>query len=155
MRAFPEISDFFEATVNETIKIREEKNIIRPDMIHLLMESRRGLLKYEDDGNNEDIGYANVSESNIGRDEKRMKTPINNIDIAAQAMLFFIAGFETVSNAFSFLTYEIAINVDVQEKLQCEIDEVLANNDDKLSYQALLNMKYLDMVICGKKSFVW
>lgn len=45
-----------------------------------------------------------------------------------------------------FLCYELAINPDVQQKLQSEIDNVF--NSDKLSYENLLKMKYLDMVVC-------
>lgn len=45
---------------------------------------------------------------------------------------------------------ELAQNEDVQRKLQNEIDETIENLDGKeLTYDALMKMKYLDMVISG------
>lgn len=50
----------------------------------------------------------------------------------------------------TFCLYELALNPDVQEKLRLEIREVLSENDDKLTYESILEMKYLQMVIDGK-----
>lgn len=47
-----------------------------------------------------------------------------------------------------FTCYELAINPDVQKKLQDEIDEVRAENK-KVTYDIIQKMKYLDMVISG------
>ena len=68
--------------------------------------------------------------------------------MTAQAMIFFLAGFDTVSNAMSFLAYELAVNQDVQQRLQKEIDETIQDNE--VTYNTLFKMKYLDMVISGK-----
>lgn len=66
-------------------------------------------------------------------------------------MLFFFAGFETVSTALCFMVYELAVNQDVQTKLRREIDDVLKETDGKITYDALINqMSYLDMVVSGK-----
>ena len=37
-------------------------------------------------------------------------------------ILFLLAGYETTSSALSFTSYELALNVHVQRKLQEEID---------------------------------
>lgn len=92
-------------------------------MIHLLLEARKHGFKNED---------------------------LTDIDIAAQAMIFFLAGFETVSTALSFLLYELAVNDEIQEKLFSEIDAVHAQTRGKLDYEAVSKMKYMDMVISGK-----
>lgn len=146
---FPEVSNFFESIITKTVRTREEKKIIRPDMIHLLMESRKGRLHYEEDHQEGNEGFAVVEESSIGKITKhRQKPPISDLDIAAQAVIFFFAGFETVSTVFSFLTYELAINTDVQERLQREIDKA----GSELSYEKLLKLQYLDMVVSGNHS---
>ncbi|KAF5288092.1 hypothetical protein FQA39_LY15517 [Lamprigera yunnana] len=47
----------------------------------------------------------------------------------------------------SFMAYGLALNSDVQKKLQNEIDETLTNCQGKLTYEALHKMKYMDMVV--------
>lgn len=42
-------------------------------------------------------------------------------DMTAQCMLFFLAGFDTVSTAMMFMGYEIAINPEVQTVLHQEM----------------------------------
>ncbi|KAF5279692.1 hypothetical protein FQA39_LY18241 [Lamprigera yunnana] len=47
----------------------------------------------------------------------------------------------------SFTAYELAINSDVQDRLQNEIDNTISNCQGKLTYEALHKMKYMDMVV--------
>ncbi|CAH1997158.1 unnamed protein product [Acanthoscelides obtectus] len=65
-----EIKQFFYSLVNDTIKTREEKGIVRPDMIHLLMEARKGETKQEED-NVIDTGFSTVQESNALKETLR------------------------------------------------------------------------------------
>ena len=51
----------------------------------------------------------------------------------------------------TFGLYELSLNPDIQEKLRDDIREVLAKHDNKLTYEAMLDMKYLQMVIDGEK----
>lgn len=69
--------------------------------------------------------------------------------LAAQANVFFAAGFETSSTTMSNALYELARNPLVQEKLHQEIDEILRNSEEKLSYDNVKNMKYLHCVFQG------
>lgn len=71
-------------------------------------------------------------------------------DIVAQAVLFFIAGFETASTLLCFLVHELTINPEVQKKLQDEIDDLIAEKGETLNYNDLMRLKYLDMVVTGK-----
>lgn len=75
------------------------------------------------------------------------------MEIVAQAILFFIAGFETSSTLLCFAAHELAINPDVQKKLQDEIDELIAEKGKTLTYNDLMKMKYMDMVISGWPKF--
>lgn len=68
----------------------------------------------------------------------------------AQAIIFFAAGFETVSSGMMFLLYELAVNPDVQEKLVREIRENDAENGGKFDFNSIQNMTYMDMVVSGK-----
>ncbi|KAK4882967.1 hypothetical protein RN001_006286 [Aquatica leii] len=126
-------SEFFRNLVRENIQSREKNGIMRPDMIHLLMEARKGRLNNEQEPENDG--------------EKRIKYQLTDDDITAQALIFFFAGFDSVSTLMCFMAHELAVNVDVQKRLQNEIDEVLTQCKDGLTYEALSEMKYLDMVV--------
>nr|QZM07471.1 cytochrome P450 monooxygenase CYP9EK1 [Lasioderma serricorne] len=149
MTVFPtQVTDFFRQIVQETIKIRQEKNIFRPDMIHLLLEARKGALVHENTNTSDgDTGFATVQESELGKQKKFMTTKLSDDDIAAQALAFFFGGFDTTASTICFMSYELAKNPDVQGKLQQEIDVVLETSNGKVTFEVLTRMKYLDQVI--------
>ncbi|CAG9788226.1 unnamed protein product [Diatraea saccharalis] len=64
--------------------------------------------------------------------------------IAAQVFVFFAAGFETSSSATSYTLHQLAHNPKVQKKLQKEIDEILCKHNNRLSYEAVNSMTYLE-----------
>ncbi|KYM99949.1 putative cytochrome P450 6a13 [Cyphomyrmex costatus] len=67
--------------------------------------------------------------------------------IAAQAFGFFVAGYETSSNTIAFCLYELALNQEIQDKTRREVHNAVRARDGKLTYDAVQEMKYLDMVI--------
>ncbi|XP_039307038.1 cytochrome P450 9e2-like [Solenopsis invicta] len=113
------IADFFRDLVKTTIKTRDENGIVRPDMLQLMMESR-------------------------GKDGK---AELSIDDMVAQAFIFFFGGFESTSTAMCFAAHEIAMNQDIQKRLQNEIDQVLEDTNGQASYEAVNGMEYLDAVI--------
>ncbi|XP_028160711.1 uncharacterized protein LOC114353086 [Ostrinia furnacalis] len=137
--------NFFKNMVTSTMQEREVHKIIRPDMIHLLMEAKKGRLVHEDKNNDADAGFATVEESSVGK--KKVNREWSDNDLIAQAVLFFIAGFETVSTAISFAFHELAINPDVQDKLLAEIKDNEVNNGGKFDYKTITNMVYMDMFV--------
>lgn len=86
-----ETTEFFQSAISETMKIREEKGIIRHDMINLLMQAKKGKLSHlkEKDEKASD-GFATVKESNLDRTE--IKQEWDDEDLSAQAFVFFLAG---------------------------------------------------------------
>lgn len=68
--------------------------------------------------------------------------------VIAQAGMFFLAGFETVSSTIAFALYELCLNKDIQNKVRVEILHVLSNHG-KFTFEAVQDMKYLQMVIYG------
>ncbi|CAH2049033.1 unnamed protein product, partial [Iphiclides podalirius] len=64
--------------------------------------------------------------------------------LAAQVFVFFAAGFETSSSATSFTLHQLAYNPKVQVKVQEDVDRVLAKYDNKLCYDAIKEMTYLE-----------
>lgn len=70
--------------------------------------------------------------------------------ITAQSFIFFLAGFDAQANSMCHMAYEIAINGDVQKRLQEEIDEVSEKCQGTLTYEVLMAMRYMDMVVSGR-----
>ncbi|XP_068081149.1 cytochrome P450 9e2 [Anabrus simplex] len=137
-----EEKQFFSDLVHQTISTREREGIVRPDMIHLLMQARKGELKAEHE---ESDVMANGS-------VKAKKIDLTDEDIEAQVMIFFFAGFDTASTLLSFTSIMLATHEDVQRKLQQEVDEMLGD-DHQLTYEKVQKMKYLDMVISESLRF--
>ncbi|KAB0797029.1 hypothetical protein PPYR_11090 [Photinus pyralis] len=141
----PKANAFFRNLVKSTIDAREKSGILRPDMIHLLLEARKGRLKHDVDADAIDSEFASIEESAIGKEASKIE--LSDDDLIAQALLFFFAGFESVANLMCFTAHELTVNCDVQTRLQEEIDETLRKHDGVITYESLLKMKYLDMVL--------
>lgn len=50
----------------------------------------------------------------------------------------------------NFSLYELALNQDIQNKLRNEINNAVERHDGKLSYEAMMDIPYLDQVINGE-----
>lgn len=70
----------------------------------------------------------------------------SEIKIVANAILFFIAGFETTSTLLNWTTYALAMNPLIQERLYKEVKEVF-DQKGELDYETLVELKYLDAVL--------
>ena len=71
-------------------------------------------------------------------------------ELAAQAFMFFVAGFETSATTMNFCLYELALNPDIQDRLRNEIDTVLKKHGGSVTYEGIQEMSYLDKTISGK-----
>lgn len=70
--------------------------------------------------------------------------------IVAQSILFFIGGSDSTAITLCFAAHELALHPEIQKRLQTEIDDVFEKSKGKVSYEAIMKMKYLDMVVSGK-----
>jgi len=142
-----ETTKFFQDAVSETMKMRDEQGIVRPDLINLLMQAKKGNLAHELDTERDVDGFATVEESQIGK--RTVTRTWEDDDLIAQSLIFFFAGFESVSTMISFIAYELMVNPDCQTKLQKEIDELNEKVDGKqVNYGQIQGMKYLDQIVC-------
>ncbi|XP_017757738.1 PREDICTED: cytochrome P450 6B1-like [Eufriesea mexicana] len=116
-----EITTFLTKVISDTIKYREENNVVRPDFINMLME----LKKHPDKLENIDL---------------------TDTLLTAQAFIFFAAGFETSSTTIGHALYELALNPSIQDKLREEMKEFSTKNNGNLTYNVVKDMKYLDKV---------
>ncbi|XP_017757760.1 PREDICTED: probable cytochrome P450 6a14 [Eufriesea mexicana] len=116
-----DVNNFFINLITNSIKYRRENKVVRPDFVHLLME----LQDHPDKVNNMEL---------------------TDSLLAAQAFVFFAAGFETSSSTIAHALYELAQHQDIQNKLRQEIKEVTKKNIKNLTYNDIKEMKYLDKV---------
>ncbi|RZC32690.1 cytochrome P450 6a2, partial [Asbolus verrucosus] len=127
------VTKFFQDVVNETICYRERNNVTRNDFLQLLIQLKNNG-KLEGDS-----------------DEKNGAPPVGTSltldEAAAQAFIFFLAGFETTSTTISFALFEMAQNEGIRNKARTEISKVLEKHGGKLTYDAVMEMHYVDTVI--------
>lgn len=66
--------------------------------------------------------------------------------------LFFkiFHSFETSATAMNFTMFELASNQKIQEKARKEVFDKIAKHGGNLSYEALMDMEYLNQVFNGK-----
>ncbi|XP_037028113.1 probable cytochrome P450 6a20 [Bradysia coprophila] len=122
-----EVERFFINSVRETVRYREENDVTRNDFMDLMIRIKNGKKLNEND-----------SDSAIG-------LSIN--EVAAQAFVFFLAGFETSSTVMTFLLYELALNKDIQLKARKEIKQVLERHGGQFSYEAMTDMTYITQIL--------
>lgn len=93
VRLFSEdTTKFFQDAISETMKIREQQGIVRPDVINLLLQAKKGKLSYETEKDSDKVvdGFATVEESQVGR--TTVTRTWEDDDLIAQTFIFFFAG---------------------------------------------------------------
>lgn len=123
--------------VNQIQKQRDYKPSGRNDFIDFLMEwQQRGKIVVE-----------SLEATNPDGSPKSVELEMDDVLVAAQAFIFFAAGFETSSSATSFTLHQLAYHPEVQARAQADIDRVLAKHGGRLSYDAVKEMTYLNWVL--------
>ncbi|XP_062558848.1 probable cytochrome P450 9f2 [Armigeres subalbatus] len=137
---------YFKKLILNAIKEREQRSIVRPDMINLMIQAKKGTLKHQKENDQLTEGFATVQESEVVKSTDT--TVMTDVEMVAQCLIFFLAGFDTVSTTLLYSAYELAMNQDIQKKLHAEIQETRSSLGGKpLTYDAMQKMKYMDMVI--------
>lgn len=135
--------DFFKRAVVDVMNERDRTNVSRPDVIQLMLNVKNKI---------RDQGALDADNNEVDG----LKTNIKNLqEIAdddeywlAQGFIFFFGGFDTTSNLLQSMTYELAMNPDIQDELYREITGVTATLGSKpVTYETLHGMKFLDMVV--------
>ncbi|XP_046745047.1 probable cytochrome P450 6a13 [Diprion similis] len=119
----PDVEKFFIKITKEAFDYREKNNVQRHDFIDLLRK-----LKNVDQPRGED------------------EIVFDDALLAAQAFVFFGAGFETSSTTIGYALHELAVHQDIQDRLRGELREMKVANNGEITWDGLHHMKYLDMV---------
>ncbi|KAG5876193.1 hypothetical protein JTB14_001936 [Gonioctena quinquepunctata] len=126
------VTEFFKRVVKETIEHREKNHVTRPDFLQLLVQLRKN---------------GQIDEEN-GNEEKKLPigTALTMGEAAAQAFIFFLAGFETTSTTISFALYEMSLNEEIQQRAREEVDQLFEKYQG-ITYESVMEMYYLETVI--------
>lgn len=134
-----DVDAFVIKMVKEIVDYRETNNFKRNDFMDMLIQLKdRGYVTADKDIFDDDDEKKNFEDEIEHNSLKKFTFE----ELAAQAFVFFLAAFETNSGAMTFCLFEIAKNPRIQQKLQDEIDQELANGE--MTYETIKNLKYLD-----------
>ncbi|XP_011865436.1 PREDICTED: probable cytochrome P450 6a14 [Vollenhovia emeryi] len=127
------VTKFFTKMFHDNVEYRQSHNVVRHDFMNLLIQlMEKGYVEPDDE---KDI---TSTSSNVNK--------LTMSEAAAQAFVFFVAGFETSSTTATYCLYELALHQDIQNKVRKEIDEILKKHGE-LTYNAVNEMTYLHKVI--------
>ncbi|XP_065202849.1 probable cytochrome P450 6a13 [Planococcus citri] len=121
--------DFFYNLTKDLVNYRRNNSVSRNDFFQLLLNMR------DDD------------DQQKSQKQRGDSLAMNDELMAAQCFLFFVAGFDTSNLVLSGALFELALQADIQKKLQDEIDEYLQKYDDKITYEMVKSMPYLNQVV--------
>ncbi|CAH2007827.1 unnamed protein product [Acanthoscelides obtectus] len=82
----------------------------------------------------------------MSNDKHTIGTKLTIEEAAAQAFIFFLAGFETTSTTISFALFEMAQNQSIQERAREEVTR-LFDKHEGLTYDAVMEMSYVDTIL--------
>ena len=68
-------------------------------------------------------------------------------EMIAQAIIFFVAGYDTTATTLTWCCYELALNPESQERLYGEIKSAM-DSDGDFDYDRIAKLEYLDSVVC-------
>jgi cytochrome P450 len=122
---------YLERIARDAIQAREQ-GIHRGDFLDLLLEARE----------------SSEGSERGGDQRSTKKVALKDSTIVAQSILFLLAGFDTTATTLSFVAALLARNPACQRALRDELrDKVKDNENGKLSYQDIMECKYLDAVL--------
>ncbi|CAH2063905.1 unnamed protein product, partial [Iphiclides podalirius] len=122
------------ALVKSILQKRNYEPSGRNDFIDLLLECKnKGMMVGE-----------SIEKTKPDGTPEPISLELDDLLMTAQVFVFFAAGFETSSSATSFTLHQLAFNPEEQKKVQKEVDRVLLKHDNKLCYEAVKEMTYLD-----------
>ncbi|CAD7079473.1 unnamed protein product [Hermetia illucens] len=137
VRTHRDVTKFFMGIVRETVTYREKNNIRRNDFMDLLIQLKN---------------HASI-EGEAGENiDSKIIQKLTFEELAAQAFVFFLGGFETSSSTLTLTLYELALNQDIQDKCRAEINCVLEKYNGKLTYDAMNEMHYVEQTVLGMYS---
>lgn len=141
--------NYFSTMIKDVIKRRRQTGERVEDFLQLMLDAQKGLLNADEETNLVMNGSPENDEVQNGLMGATSKVTFDDDDLLANSLLFLLAGFDATHSLLMWCAYALATNPEVQEKLFDEISLKMDTNGGKLTYESILEMTYLDMVING------
>ncbi|XP_075979946.1 cytochrome P450 6B2-like [Anticarsia gemmatalis] len=125
--------DSFRNMVTSVMRTRNYKHSGRNDFLDLVMGWKES---------NQIVGDS-MKSLKTGEAHKVTLTADDDL-LVAQCFVFFTAGFETSSTTLSYTLYELAKHPEIQDKVLAEVDAYLERHDNKLVYECISELPYLE-----------
>ncbi|XP_052753650.1 cytochrome P450 6B5-like [Galleria mellonella] len=127
IKLFGEFEDFFIGVIKKLLRQREQENVQKHDFADKAVSlQRKGTM--------------------IDRETGLELEPTDEL-LAAQAFFFFNAGVEPSATAMLGALFELGKNPDHLQRVQDEIDATFEKYNGKLTYEAVMEMEYLENVL--------
>lgn len=124
------VLEFFTKVVEQTIAARSNNEEKHTDLLQMMLSSQDNIDLNDDTNNTLVTGH---------------KNKLNRDEILAQGILFFLAGYDTISSSLAMFFYCIAENSEHQEKIYEEIRQLDLDKD--VGYEVLSELPHLNMCI--------
>ncbi|GLH06269.1 Cytochrome P450 6a2 [Gryllus bimaculatus] len=159
----PQLTAFFCGAVVAELDRREREERDGPpraDFMQLLLEIRKDMRNAKIAREQDDVRKQVTKSKNLNKSDIILQDiDISDATLAAQAFVFFLAGFDSPSSTATFCLYELAKRPDLQRKARDDIRRGVraareaaggdgdgdGGGDDDLTYDALQEMTYIDM----------
>lgn len=138
LRFFPnELCNFFFELVTGVFRDRQYKPTNRHDFVDIFLTLKN---------NNATITGDSIHNL-INGGAKKISMELTNEIIIGQCVSFLGAGFETSATSLTLTVYELAKNQETQKRAINEVDDYLLKHDNKLCYDVVSELPYLDACI--------
>lgn len=92
--------------------------------------------------------YQNGNATSYDKSSVKVAKKLTNDEIVAQCFVFLLAGFDTTANSLAYVSYCLAMNSRVQQKLQLEIDEICI---DEVFFSEFIFAQYSYLITLGNQ----
>ncbi|KAF8796998.1 Cytochrome P450 3A21 like protein [Argiope bruennichi] len=147
-----DVTSFFRDVTLQIIEERKKTGQTRNDFLQLLMDTAKELSEdpkselHEKEADDLASTYGEVStDHQVFKGVTKKNLSIN--ELVAQCVIFFLAGYDTTASTLSFITYMLALNPEVQERVHKDLVEAVQEANGELTYDAIQSVKYLDNII--------
>ncbi|CAG2113901.1 unnamed protein product, partial [Medioppia subpectinata] len=76
-----------------------------------------------------------------------VKEPLTEDEVVAQGFNMYTAGFDQMANLLAFVSYELALKPEAQDRLYAEIVAAGVQSDGEIGYDELRRLPYMDAVV--------